>query len=96
MFCDFCLPEHQDIYVQRDRLAMAVRLGFDAVATEHVAHGRLRPQDRCLSRARTSFHTTLPVPPQTSLQPEAFQAQDKARTKLRELRCLDVGVNWDS
>ncbi len=46
MFCDLCLPEHEDLYVQRDRLAMALRLGFGVVATEHLAKGRLAPQDR--------------------------------------------------
>ncbi|KAK9861946.1 hypothetical protein WJX84_000126 [Apatococcus fuscideae] len=48
MFCDLCLPDHDDLYVQRDRLAMALRLGFDKVAVEHLAKGRLGAQDRCL------------------------------------------------
>ena len=46
MFCDLCLPDHDDLYVQRDRLAMALRLGFDKVAVEHLAKGRLGAQDR--------------------------------------------------
>lgn len=34
-------------FLQRERVAMAVRLGFDCVATNHQASDRLSESDRC-------------------------------------------------
>ncbi|KAK9918607.1 hypothetical protein WJX75_005327 [Coccomyxa subellipsoidea] len=48
MFYDLCLQgDDVDAFLQRDRVAMAVRLGFDCVATSHAVNDRLVDRDRC-------------------------------------------------
>ena len=48
MFYDLCLQgDEPDAFLQRDRAAMAVRLGYDCVATSHTAADRLVDKDRC-------------------------------------------------
>lgn len=47
MFYDLCLhADDLDAFLQRDRAAMAVRLGYDCVATSHTAANRLVDKDR--------------------------------------------------
>ena len=48
MFYDLCLQgDDIDSFLQRDRVAMAVRLGIDCVATAHIVNERLIDKDRC-------------------------------------------------
>ena len=48
MFFDLNLVEsNEDAHAARDRLSMAVRLGYDGAARAHVAADRLRDEDRC-------------------------------------------------
>ena len=52
MFCDLNLAgDTGDAFLQRKRVAMAVRLGFDCLATNHQATDRLTEQDRCCDGA---------------------------------------------
>ena len=47
MFYDLCLQGGDvDAFLQRDRVAMAVRLGYDCVATSHTVIDRLIDKDR--------------------------------------------------
>lgn len=47
MFYDLCLQgDEVDAFLLRDRVAMAVRLGFDCVATSHAVNDRLVDRDR--------------------------------------------------
>ena len=47
MFYDLNLAgDTGDAFLQRERVAMAVRLGFDCLATNHQATDRLTEQDR--------------------------------------------------
>ena len=48
MFYDLNLAgDTGDAFLQRERVTMAVRLGFDCLATNHQASDRLTEQDRC-------------------------------------------------
>lgn len=48
MFYDLGLQgDDAEPFVHRERLAMASRLGYDCVATNHTATERLTDKDRC-------------------------------------------------
>jgi hypothetical protein len=48
MYYDLNLAgDKQDALVHRERAAMAVRLGYDCLATSHQAADRLTERDRC-------------------------------------------------
>ena len=48
MFYDLNLSgDTGNAFLQRERIAMAVRLGYDCLATNHQASDRLSESDRC-------------------------------------------------
>ncbi|KAK9807879.1 hypothetical protein WJX72_011994 [[Myrmecia] bisecta] len=70
--CEHLLQQgaSSDVYLQRERMAMAVRLGYDCVAVAHQAKDRLTEQDRCsiepfdeaaLAAAAQAFSTNSPI-----------------------------------
>ncbi|KAK9840602.1 hypothetical protein WJX81_003932 [Elliptochloris bilobata] len=73
MFYDLNLSgDESDAFLQRERLAMAVRLGYDCLATNHQAADRLAESDRC---THTPFDATSLVAAGGSGVREALRSQ---------------------
>lgn len=58
MFYDLGLPgDDAEAFVHRERVATALRLGYDAVATAHQATDRLTDKDRCFHCLTMQHHS---------------------------------------